>query len=198
VSDSTHLTQVPLALSVGWLSKTVTTDPPRYPEHQEWSLEVKLTASRPLHIAVFLDEGFACAWGLRPGPASTDVSVTAIFLPDSWAVSDEVEVIFGWQRLIVSDGLLKRDPRDLVRVVAPSVAVTGELVDIAEIDAHGIRFAILALADSDTERRRRDRWRIKPRFVASLPARVVALASGRQSGISNLADAGDTASTLSR
>src|SRR6267143_5181118 len=107
--NSTLLTRVPLVLSVVWRSKTVTTDPPQYPRHQEWSLEVMVAASEAVHIAAFLEDPSTCLWGLRPGPASTEGHLTASFFPYSWADSDDVQITFGWQRLKVADGLLKQD-----------------------------------------------------------------------------------------
>jgi hypothetical protein len=190
--NSTLLTRVPLVLSVVWRSETVTTDPPHYPRHQEWSLEVTVAASQAVHIAAFLEDPSTCLWGLRPGPASTDGHLTASFFPYSWADSDDVQINFAWQRLKVTDSLLKQDPRTQVQVIAPSVADAGELVEVATIPSHAVTLSIMAVAAQDTEQRRLDRWRIKPRFRATLPARVVPLTSGRQNGISDLQDPSDS------
>jgi hypothetical protein len=187
-----HLTRVPLVVSAVWRSKTVTTDPPRYPKHLEWSLEITVAAKEAVRLAVFLDDRSAYAWALPRAPASTEHIESARFFPENWAASDDVCITFGGHRSWVSDALLKSDPRNFVQVLAPSVADAGELVDIAEIQTHGIRLAILAVAEPDTELRRMERWRIKPQFAASLSARVAPLTSGRQQGISDPRDVSDS------
>ena len=60
---------------------------------------------------------------------------------------------------------------------------TGEVFEVAELPANSIVLAALAIVEADTERRRQDRWRIKPEFSASLPDDLVPLTSGRQSGV---------------
>jgi len=177
-----QLTRVPLSLSVVWHGKTVATDQPRYPKHREWWLDVIATAPSPVCIASFLDQRGSVSWSLMPGPAATENRLTANFFPHDWVGSDTVQIAFGGQRLTVSDDSLKRDPRSSVHVAVPSVAETGVLIEIAKIGTLGITLSILAVAEQDTERRRLDRWRIKPLFQASLPAMVVPLTSGHQSG----------------
>lgn len=142
-----------------------------------------MSAKEAVRLAVFLDDRSVHAWALRRAPASTGHIESASFFPNNWAASDDVCITFGGHRSWVNDALLKRDPRTFVQVLAPSVADSGELVDIAEIQTHGIRLSVLAVAEPDTELRRVERWRIKPLFTASLPARIAPLTSGRQNGI---------------
>ncbi len=181
-SNSSHLARVPFVLAAGWHSKTVATDPPWYPKHLEWILEIAIGAEEAVRLAVFLEDRSTCLWGLQPMPASTENLVTASFHPYSWAGSDEVQINFGWQRLKVEDDLLKRDPRNEVHVLAPSVAYAGELVNVAKIPTHGITLSILVVAEPDTEMRRRDRRRIKPQFRAILDERIVPLTAVDRTG----------------
>jgi hypothetical protein len=178
------LTHLPVQLSVEWRSKTVTTDPPRYTPHTERGFALTLAGSAPMQVAVFLRHGQDMAWGLRPGSAATEVELRADFFPYDWARSDDVQVNFGWQRIEVTDPALKSDPRERVLVLAPPAVETGEIFAVAEIPAHGIVLEALAIVEVDTERRRQDRWRIKPEFSTSLPAQLVPLTSGSQSGVS--------------
>jgi hypothetical protein len=178
-----ELTHLPVRVSVDWLSKTVTTDPPRYTPHSEWRLVLTLAASTPIQAAVFIRHGRDTAWGLRPGPASAEVELRADFFPYDWARSDDVQVNFGWQRMTVTDPALKRDPREGVVVLAPRTVETGETFAVAEVSAHGIILEALPIAEVDTERRRQDRWRIKPEFSATLPEPLLPLTSGSQSGV---------------
>ena len=181
-----ELTHLPLRVSVEWLSKTVTTDPPRYTPHTEWALALTLAAPTPIQVAVFLRHGRDTAWGLRPGPASAEVELRGDFFPLDWTRADDVQVNFGWQRITVTDSELKSDPRERVVVTAPAAVETGEVFAVAEVPAHGIILEALPIVEVDTEHRRQDRWRIKPEFSASLPEQLLPLTSGRQSGVSRI------------
>lgn len=177
------LTRVPLRLASDWRSKTVTTDPPRYTPHQEWSVALTLAASTPIRVAVFLDDGREIAWGLSADPSSTEPELRASFFPYDWSQSDDVQVNFGWQRRTVTDAALKNDPREIVRLTSPDAATTGTVVCLAELPSHGIALSAMAIAETDTERRREGRWRLKPELAAALPEHLRPLASGHQSGV---------------
>ena len=116
------LTAVPIHVSAEWLSKTVTTDPPRYTPHDEWTLMLKIGAEVPLRVAVFLSQGARTSWGLHPDDPATEVDVPASFFPYDWTRSDDVQISFGWQRTAITDPELKTDPRGSVDVVAPQAA----------------------------------------------------------------------------
>jgi len=180
VADLTHL---PVRVSDRWIDKTVTTDPPRYTPHTEWSLALKLAAATPLRVAVFLDRGRETAWGLWSGAASSEIELSAKFFPHDWARSDDVQINFEWQRHTVTDASLKSDPRESVIVTTPPSSETGEVFTVAELPAHEIVLKVLAIVEGDTEARRQDRWRIKPEFSASLPDELIPLTSGSQSGV---------------
>jgi hypothetical protein len=177
------LTRVPCALSVQWRSKIVTTDPPRYTPHTEWSLCVDLAAAAPIRVAVFISDRAQTSWGVQATEPSTETSLTAHFFPASWKDSDEVFITLGWQRMTVTDAALKQDPRQVVTLLAPTRIETGQTFKVAELQAHGVLLAALTVAEEDTERRRQDRWRIKPELAASLPPPAVPLTSGKQTGI---------------
>lgn len=59
-----ELTHVPIAVSVEWLSKTVTTDPPKLTPHEEWRLSITLVAQVAIRAAVMLYIGGEVSWGL--------------------------------------------------------------------------------------------------------------------------------------
>jgi len=177
------LTHFPLRLTTEWRSKIVTTEPPRYIPHTEWALALTLSAAGPIHVAVFLVVGRETAWGLRPGPATQEMELGVSFFPYDWGRSDDVQVNFAGRRTQVTDPALKSDPRDIVKVTAPERAETGKVFQVAELPPHAISLTVLPVAKEDTESRQRERWRIKQRFVASLPEPLAALTSGYQSGV---------------
>jgi hypothetical protein len=176
------LIRVPRAVSLEWRSKIVTTDPPRYPEHKEWSLRVNLAAATPIRVGVFLSRGARTSWGLQPHEPSAETCLRVHFFPWSWNQSDDVQITLGGQRTVVTDAALKEDPRSVVRLLAAASVTTGEIFDVVELPAHRVRLAALAVAGEDTERRRQDRWLIKPSLAESLPPLGIPLTSGRQTG----------------
>jgi hypothetical protein len=177
------LSRVPLDLSVEWLPKTVTTEPPKYIAHTEWTLALRVMAATPVRAAVFLTRGPDTEWGLRPDEAATEIVLPASFFPHDWSSSDEVQVNFGWRMATVTDPALKSDPREVVKVTAPTTAETGEVFQVAELPPHAITLAAIAIVDRDIERRRLDRWRIKPELASKLPEQLAPLTSGHQSGV---------------
>ena len=66
-----ELTRVPVRLGAGWRSKLVTTDPPRYTPHDDWSLELQLTSEVPLRTASVLRCGAQLAWARRRSVATS-------------------------------------------------------------------------------------------------------------------------------
>ena len=175
--------RVPITIEAEWRSKTVTTDPPRYTPHLEWVVGFTLTAAEPLRAAVFIEDAEEVAWGLVADNASKSLPVEIKFFPYDWTNSDDVQVSFAWQRCRVTDRALKEDPREVVSVVASRRAETGVVVEVATLASHGLTFAVLALAERDTERRREGRWRLKVEASELVDPQVEALASGHQSGV---------------
>jgi hypothetical protein len=176
------LTQLPLAIDTEWLSKTVTTDPPRYTPHLEWTLRFALAATDPLRAVVFIQTPAEVTWGLMATDPANTPWLEVKFFPYDWAKSDDVQISFEWQRVAVTDRKLKEDPRTAATVVAPKEATTGVVVPVVELPNHVLTLSLLALAEQDTENRREGRWRLKPALAHSLPSYGDALASGHQSG----------------
>jgi hypothetical protein len=160
----------------------VTTDPPRYVPHLEWTLAFTVAAEQPLRLAVMLEAPSEVAWGLVAHTPSTSPKVEAKFFPYDWSKSDDVQVNFEWQRLRVSDPELKDDPRRVVTAIAPTEAETGSRIPVATLPAHDLTLALIALADRDTERRREGRWRLRPALADALEPLGSLLASGHQNG----------------
>jgi hypothetical protein len=177
------LARIPLQVDADWRGKTVTTDPPRYTPHTEWSLVIGLRTSTRIHAAVFLSYGQETFWELHPSPAARAIELTVSFFPHDWMQSDEVQIAFGGPRINVTDRGLKHDPPKIVVVRTPREPETGVMVAVAEVPAHGILLEVLALVELDIEPRRQDRWRVKPELRTGLPDRLAPLASGRQSGV---------------
>lgn len=179
---SRGLTRVRFALSWDWVSKTVTTDAPRYVPHLEWRVEVNVLAPTPVRSVVVLRTPESWSWGLVDADPATDVRLRVDFFPRAWSASDVVHVQFGWQRAAVEDPSPKADPRAAVHLTFPKTANTGELVPVAELPEHRLDLAMLVIVDADTEHRRIGRWRVKPQLVDDLPPELAALARGHQHG----------------
>jgi hypothetical protein len=176
------LTEVPIHASAEWREKVVTTDPPRYVPHSEWSIDVGLAAAAPVRLAVVVQGPGFLRWGLRPEEPSSALNLRASFFPHDWSASDDVQINLSWQRVTVTDPDLKADPRPFVGVTLPSEAFTGDLTPIAIVEKHGLELSWIAFAEGDTERRRHDRWRVRPDLTAALPEPLRGLTSGHQTG----------------
>jgi len=160
----------------------VTTDPPRYTPHLEWSLEVALSSTQEFRTAVFVQHGEEYWWGLGADGAGTLAQLSIKFLPHNWQWSDDVQVNLEGQRFTVHDPLLKADPRKVVSVIIPAQVSIGELIPIAELREHDLSLLIMAIALVYTEARRLNRWRMLPQLASGLPEPIRGLGSGRQTG----------------
>ncbi len=178
-----RLTRAPLVASFAWIDKTVTTDPPRYVAHLEWSLAVHVTSPTPLRPAVLVTHAGETSWGLVAAAPSTDLALRVAFFPHDWSTSDVVQVSFEWQRVAVTDARLKEDPRGAVEVRLPPRPISGEPIPVVAVPDHDLELAVLVLAEQDTESRRMGRWRIKPALATELPEDLMPLASGHQHGV---------------
>jgi hypothetical protein len=94
-----------------------------------------------------------------------------------------VGISFGYSATEVEDAELKTDPRDVVDVVAPEAASTGDVVAVACIPRHDITLSVVILDELDVEARRGGRWRVRPALQHALPAYLAGLTSGRQNGV---------------
>ena len=171
------LTVLPLGASAVWMSKTVTTDPPKLTprrgmastgwdalgRHSPWGF-----IYRPTHVH----------WALRPEDPSDHIEVSLDFFPYACS-TDATQVNFGWERFAVNDEDLKAEPKTTHNLLLPSNGTTGRFIDICELPRHSTRFAIIAVAEEDGENRRQERWRLRPDLAAGLPPELVAITSGR-------------------
>lgn len=178
-----RLTRIPLAVDSEWISKIVTTDPPRYTPHTEWTLVIHVRADVPIRVVALLAQPDETAWGLQPGGPKQELELRALFTPHDWASSDDVHINFGYQRLVVTDPAIKLNPRHAVTVASAPSAQTGTVTTVARLPAHAISLAIFAVTLEDSEARRLHRWRVKPALAAQLPQQLVPLTSGHQSGV---------------
>jgi hypothetical protein len=181
-----ELERLRLGLSAEWSSKTVTTDPPRYVPHEVWSLTVQVAAESSFRVAHILRCEQRLSWGLSRRLPATRFTLGVRFSPHAWKTSDGVQINFGGRRVTVTDPVLKEDPRGSVAVTLPETAETGGLIPVCEVPEHGISVVVLGIAERDTEERRNERWRVRPRLASRLPAGLEPLASGYQSGVIRL------------
>lgn len=176
------LVRLPLNLSVDWISKTVTTDPPKLMPHEEWRLAVSIDAPSPIHAVVIWYVADEMTWGCWQYEPSARIDLPLHFFPHAWNSSDEVALSFGWRRIGVSDARLKVDPVKETNVLAPSTAETGQTIPVCKLRNDPVTAAVFTVASEDTELRRRHRWRVLPELAEALPTDLLGLTSGHQSG----------------
>jgi hypothetical protein len=177
-----------------WMRKVVTTEPPRYVPHDEYSWECALVGELPLLGALLLEDGKRLAW-CRSGrkSAATALRVVLSFFPYCWNTSDEVQIGLSQHGereascipVAVHDTALKQDPRDLVRfdLADGSVIQTGSLIRIGTVTSQRLISAgLVVVAQADTESCRCSRWRMKRRIAVDLPSALSFLKTGRRGG----------------
>ena len=81
-----------------WIPKIVTTDPPKYIPHTEYSWACELVGEVPLLAAQILEDENGLYWG-RSGrsSAATALGIGLSFLPTAWNTSDKVLIILSQQ-----------------------------------------------------------------------------------------------------
>ena len=122
--------------------------------------------------------------GLVAVEPSATLRVEVKFFPYDWSRSDDVQISFEWQRRLVHDRALKEDPREVVKLVAPTEAETATVLRAVELPSLQLASCRCSPSPSgDTENRREARWRLKPALADAFPALGDGLASGRQSGV---------------
>ena len=74
-----------------WVPKVVTTDPPKYIPHTEYSWACELVAEVPLLAALILEDENGLYWG-RSGrsSAAAALEIGLSFFPTTWNTSDKV------------------------------------------------------------------------------------------------------------
>jgi hypothetical protein len=176
---ASDLTRLPLAVSTEWLSKTVTTDPPRLTPHEEWRLAIRLAASVEFRVAVVLYSPAKGRWGLRPEHPASDAEIMLHFFPHSWSSSDLVQINWGWQRITVTDPEMKLDPRAYATLLEPESACGVPLFDrgrwrrVSEPREAARNRRLRAVHGSPAEQATIDRGRAEDRRVPT-PDRVLA------------------------
>jgi hypothetical protein len=173
---------MPVAVSAGWSSTPVTTDPPRPAEHLEWQAAFTLRAAGPMRAAALLAHGGETQWVLQTHEPAAELELSAAFSPWRWRTSEAVQINFEGRRIRVTDAALKQDARDVASITAPQSARTGDVTSVLHLPGHAITLAFIAFAEDDTEIRRLGRWRVKPAAVAQLSEYLAPLASGYQTG----------------
>ena len=184
------LTAVPVDASARWVAKTVTTDPPKYLPHEEWTLEWTICAGVPVLVIPCLDDGDCRHWarGSR-STAKASVTLSLKFMPHDWRNSNAVRVVLSSPEAAPQtdrdDVALKADPRPLVRRGGDEAGrfSTGQLISLAEIAARPPLVArALMVCASDTESARNGRWRFKGRLGLTATSDLPFLAGGLQCG----------------
>jgi len=179
-----------------WIPKTVTTDPPKYIPHTEYSWACELVGEVPLLAAQILEDENGLYWG-RSGrsSAATALGIRLSFLPTAWNTSDKVLIslsqqdhsMLSYAQVIVDDALLKRDPRGFVRLDLSDggLVQTGTLISIGTVNSQNpLSAGLVVVAQTDTESCRCSRWRIKRRIPVDLPFALSFLKTGRWAGFS--------------
>ena len=179
-----------------WMLKTVTTDPPRYIPHTEYSWECELIGEVPLLAVLLLEDERGLHW-VRSGrkSAATALVIRLAFLPYDWKSSSELQINLSQRafhelsslQVAVHDASLKRDPRGLVKfdLTEGGIAETGSLIRAATITSQEpISAGLVVVAQSDTESCRGSRWRIRRRIPVEPPCALSFLTTGRRSGFS--------------
>jgi hypothetical protein len=173
---------MPIRATCEWQTKVVTTDPPKLIPHDEFSLNVELRADEPFRVVSLSSRGNWLGWNMGRTQPSTVINHRINFMPYSWKTNDAVTVSHGFLRAGVNDAELKRDPRPLTLTPVPRLFESGQQITICEIPRHDVHLSIIVIAGEDTERRRGDRWRVRPRSWDGLPTEIQGLVGGRMNG----------------
>jgi hypothetical protein len=184
------LATLPVRGASRWVSKIVTTNPPKYIPHEEYSLVFAFECSVPVLPVPILMDGptglFVKSWR---SAAKCEWELHLAFMPYDWTTSDAIQICLvagniGGPRTQVEDPEFKKDPR---RFVVPKIAEgrsvsTGCVLNLATITVgRGIAAKVIFVAKSDTDRRR-GRWHLKQEFFPTLPQDLQFLASGDTTG----------------
>ncbi len=177
-----------------WIPKIVTTDPPRYIPHTEYSWECRLVGDAPFLAALILDTKAGVYWSrLSRVSSSAELKLGLAFSPFDWNRSEDVSIHFsqdghqeyGGVSFKVHDTALKKDPRDFVRFDLDdgNVLQTGTLVRTGTVSSHdSLTAQFVIVAQTDTESCRCSRWRLKRNIKVNPPATLMFLKSGRRAG----------------
>lgn len=180
-----RLTRIPYTLTVEWRCRIVTTRPPVYVPHEEWDLFVTVRTTAPLRLAGILRYPGGFEWHLHDDLVTDSGEQRLYIRPHDWEGSEDMWVSWFFGQTCFPDEALKHDPRGAVKVLVPPRAMTSDLVPVAELPNQKLSFELIAFAVEDTQKRRMDRWRVRPALVHALSPDLVPLTSGRRWGDSN-------------
>lgn len=179
------LNHAPARITGSWVTKTVTTDPPRYVPHLEYALCFQVVSEEELLLVpMLLEDGqgqFAKTWRSK---AKRESEFRVSFFPSDWRHSDKVHVHFGYSATCVEHRALKHDPRSLVRTdwLGSHSITSGSILTVASIDAgQRIEWRVFVVTKSDTVAKR-GRWALKPSLAAELPKEMRFVLNGTTSG----------------
>lgn len=180
------LTPLPVQISGRWEMKTVTTDPPQYIPHTEYSIVLDVECSELfLPVAMLIDAGrgrFARPWRSK---ARTALQLRLVFFPCDWKHSDQVQINFEGVCAFVDSSTLKQDPRSLTEtslIGQGHEASTGRIITVAAmLPDKQVSAQLLLILKSDTEPQK-GRWALKSSAAANLPEPLRFLSTGQSAG----------------
>jgi len=182
-----------------WITKTVTTKPPIYIPHEEFSWHCDLSAPEPCYVVLILQYDTILKFQKFDADYAQDnISIHLSFFPCAWNESDDVRISLyqnidvaggGIDWFVVSDNL-KKNPIQLVKTLVNNRTTIGfnQMVTLAIINIDfAIRAKCFLVSKSDTEKTHR-RWRMKERVLESLEYRYAFLEKGRLTGKLDIRD----------
>ena len=172
------LARAELRVTAEWRAREYTTDPPRYTHYTAWLLVFTISCDTPIRIATVVTRGAEVRWGLvRETAASHELSAFFSGAPSA----DRAGVHFGNFGFAVLDAEMKADPKVMVEL-GDVRGSTGDVLNLATIPRHKIALQLMAFAPEDTQNRRMQKWRVRPRLAEALPPPLRGMASGFQGG----------------
>lgn len=180
----------PVQVKGYWNSKIVTTEPPKYIPHTEYSFECELLAETPVLVVLFLKSDNVLHFQkFGRSAASPNINIHLSFFPYDWNNSSQVQISLyqqvisqgGGLQLAINSESLKQDPRQLVDVdlFSSGIINTGQIINLASIRlSYSIVAQFLVIPVSETESVH-GRWRLKKAISAELPSSLSFLTQGR-------------------
>ena len=187
------LGKIPINAICKWLTKTVTTTPPKYIEHKEFCWNCKLSSSELFYAVVLLFHDDVVQYQkFDANSAGNGVSLNLSFHPHNWAKSDVVHLSFFQNIEKAGSGVgfnvnsdeLKTAPRKHVKIHIDknSILHSGSSIDVASIDYNsGIQAKIMLISKADTEVTH-SRWRLKKELLEAANIDYPFLKTGRLKG----------------
>jgi hypothetical protein len=192
------LQRFPVQVQSFWKSKIVTTDPPKYYPHTEYSIIYDLLSTDTVFLAVLMLRSrdklnYQRFWR---SAANASLTINLSFFPWDWKQSDKVQISFyqqvpiqgGGVSVVTNSSRLKQDPKQLVHnwEKAHCKIQTGAVVPFASIDIPGpLQAEVLLVAKGDTQKTQ-GKWRLKPSLNDGLPDSLAFLTNGRCTGTIDL------------